>query len=442
MNGLVTDARTRKNNNLNIKSPLIKSFLGLGALRILSIPLGLLTSVILARGLGTEGFGQYSFVMSLIAIIALPVAGGVPQLFTREVAGYLHNKQWGLYRGVLRAGHMWVVVSSLVILGGYFFVSNITHWLPADDKWQLLGIAVLMIPFLGLGAVRDGSIKGLGKPVYAELPGQFLQPVLLIASYFVLLKLDILTTQTVIWGQVLVACLVFLCASALFYRLQSSHRRQQPPEYQAAQWGRALLPFTLLALVGTLNAQIGIIVLGFLGTDEQVAAMRVADRGAQFVALSLTLVNLVIAPHIVRAYRSKNKEQLQTLARQSARGSFAIALPIGLVLLFAGKPLLGWVFGKEYASSAYYPMAILVVGQLINVFFGSVGYLLSMSGYEKDTLRGHGSSVTLNVILSFILIPLLGAEGAALSASLSIFSWNFVLSFFVLKRLGIKPSCI
>ena len=426
---------------MNIKHPLIKSFFGLGALRMLSIPLGLLTSVILARGLGTDGFGQYSFVMSLIAIVVLPVSGGVPQLFTREVATYIHDKQWGFYRGALRAGHIWVMVSSLTILGGYFFVSSITNWLPENDKWKLLGVAVLMIPFLGLGAVRDGAIKGLGMPVYAELPGQFLQPVLLIASYFILLDLDILSTQTVMWSQVMVACLVFFVASALFYLLQPSDRKQQPAEYQPTEWGKALFPFTMLALVGTFNAQIGIIILGLLGSDEQVAAMRVADRGAQFVVLSLTLVNLVIAPHIVRAYRSKNKEQLQTLARQAARGSFAIALPIGLVLLFAGKPLLGWVFGEEYVS-AYYPMAILVMGQLINVFFGSVGYLLSMSGYERDTLKGLIVAVLVNVFLCAALVPAYEAIGAAIGVMISVVIWNVLLFMLVLKRLSIFSSVL
>ncbi len=41
------------------------------------------------------------------------------------------------------------------------------------------------------------------------------------------------------------------------------------------------------------------------------------------------------------------------------------------------------VFGKDYVSISYLPLVIIVVGQLVNVFFGTVGHLLSVSGNEK-----------------------------------------------------------
>lgn len=417
------------------KNPLVKSFFGLGALRLLSIPMGLVTSIILARGLGTEAFGQYAFVMSLIAILVLPVSGGLPQLLTREVAAYLHHKNWALYRGVLRAAHLWVLLASFSIIGIYFFISNATNLLPDENKWQLLSIAIFTLPFLGLGAVRDGAIKGLGKPIYSEIPGQLIQSILIIAAYLILTSLNLLNAKMAIFSQALIAGIVFLIATWIFHWLQPKERKVETPKYELKTWAPALLPFTLLALIGTFNAQIGIVILGFLGSDEQVAAMRVADRGAAFVALSLTLVNIIIAPHIVRAFQSKDKEGLQKLAKQSARGSFLIALPIGLVLLFGGKYLIELVFGADYAVIAYYPMAILVVGQLINVFFGSVGYLLSMSGYANDTLKGQFIAVVVNIVLCSFLVPLYGAVGAAIGVSIIV--WNIVLSYLVYIRLNI-----
>lgn len=427
---------------MKLNHPLVKSFFGLGALRLASIPLGLVSSVILARALGTEAFGQYAFVMSLIAIISLPVSAGMPPLLTREIAAYLHEKDWSLYRGVLRAAHLWVLLSSTVIVSMYFFISTGTNLLPEDNKWKLLAISIFMVPFVGLAAVRNGAVKGLGKPIYSELPGQLISPILLIVIYAVLANLGALSAESAVLSQVLIAGIIFVIASWIFRWLQPVDRKSQEPEYEIKAWGFALLPFTLLALVGTFNAQIGIVILGFSGSDEQIAAMRVADRGASFVALSLVLVNIVIAPHIVRAYRSKNREQLQALAKKSARGSFLIALPIGLVLLFGGEFLIKLVYGGDYAEISYYPLAILVIGKLVSVFFGSVGYLLSMSGYVNDTLKGNVIAVLINIILCILLVPIYGAIGAAIGATIGVIVWNVILSFLVYKRLGVYSFAV
>src|SRR5690606_31133606 len=167
--------------------------------------------------------------------------------------------------------------------------------------------------------------------------------------------------------------------------------------------------------------------LGFFSTDEQVAAMRVAERGGQFVVMSLTLVNMVIAPYIVRAHRDGDKVLLQNLARKSARGSFLLALPVAGFLIIGGEPLIRIAFGAEYAAISYWPVVIIVVGQLFNIFFGSVGYFLSMSGYERKTLKGQALAVVINLLLCTVLVPIYGAVGAAVSVAIGVISWNAIL---------------
>ncbi|MBA6412294.1 flippase [Parahaliea sp. F7430] len=420
-----------------IKSSLVKSFFGLGAVRLLSIPLSLMTSVILARELGPESFGQYSFIMSLVAIIVLPVSAGLPQLLTREIAAYLNQKNWALYRGVLHTAHLWVLISSLAIIGLYFLINTTTSVIPEENKWKLLSIAIFMILFQGLGAIRDGAIKGLGKPIFSETPSQLIQPILVIITYFILSSLNLLNVKTAIMSQVLIAGVVFLIASWIFYCLQPLEKKFSSAKYKLKAWVPALIPFTLLALVGTFNSQIGIVVLGLLSSDDQIAALRIADRGATFVALSLSLVNIIIAPHIVRSFQSKDRNGLQRLAKQSARGAFCIALPICFILILAGERLIDIVFGADYAPMSYYPMIILALAQLINVFFGSVGYLLSMSGYANDALKGHIIGLLSNIILCGLLIPQYGALGAAIGISVSVLIWNCVLSYLVYIRLNV-----
>lgn len=425
---------------LSLKSKLLKSFMGVGAMKLLSIPVGLATSIILARTLGPEGFGQYAFVMALIPLLALPVNGGLAQLLTREVAGFSHSKNWSFYRGALRAAHGWVLSIAALVLISYGTFGVWLGWAPTEGKWSLLPIAILMIPLLGLAAVRVGTIKGLGLPAFAEIPGSLIQPPVILLLYGILAWQGILNAQAAITAQVAGAALVFLLASWMFFRVQPADAKDYEPKYQLNHWKSALLPFSMIALVSAFNAQIGIIVLGVLSTDEQVAAMRIAERGGQFVVMSLTLVNMVIAPYIVRAHRDRDKVLLQNLAKKSARGSFLLALPVAAALVLGGEPLIRVAFGAGYSDIAYWPVVIIAVGQLFNVFFGSVGNFLSMGGYERETLKGQILAVVVNVALCIALIPFFGAIGAAVGVAMGIISWNSILFAMVKRRICISSS--
>ncbi|MDG2047666.1 MAG: oligosaccharide flippase family protein [Halioglobus sp.] len=407
---------------------------------LLSMPVGLLTSILLARNLGPAAFGQYAFVLSLLALLALPVAGGLPQLLTREVAKFSHDGKWALYRGAVRAAHGWVLLMAALVLIGFWLAGPVGGLIPQTGKWALLGIVVLLVPLQGLNAVRNGTIKGLGFPALAELPTQAIQPILLLASVAALAALDILTAANALWAQVGVAILAFVVASVLFYRIRPKSARGHIPQSDNRNWLFALLPLTLVGLVGTLNAQVATVLLGTLGTDEAVAGLRVAERGAQLVLLSLTLVNMVISPHIVKSYHDNDLQRIQKLSRRSARGAISIGAPIGLVLLVFGKPLIGVVFGEEYIQMAYLPMMALVCGYLFHLLAGSSAILLIMCGYEKLTLFCQLTGLVVMVALSLILIPLFQALGAALAVTVGIVVYTVLQALSVTQCLKIRPG--
>ncbi len=182
--------------------------------------------------------------------------------------------------------------------------------------------------------------------------------------------------------------------------------------------------------------------LGLLGNDESVAALRVAERGAQFVALSLALVNIVISPYILVSNTKGNTRRLQKLARQSARGAFLLALPVGLLLIILGKPIIRLAFGADYADIAYLPMVVLVFGQLFNVAVGSVGMILSMSGHERMSLTGQLAGLVATLVLAIILVPKYQQLGAALAATVGLVVWNLVMAVAVFRRVKIRAGII
>lgn len=425
-----------------LRAQLVRGATGVGFLKFLSIPLSLGASVLLARALGPEGFGKYAFVMSVMTLLSLPIDQGMRQLITREVASYHHNGNWPLFRGLLRWAHKWVMLGFLLICGtlGAFFLYNAT-W-EANDRWTMLLVGLVLLPFLSLNGLRGATLRGLGYVIYAQLPEFLVRPGFHLVIAAIFLGFGILNPATALMSQVVAAACAFLIGAYLLRQRKPKLLKSAVPAYRNRVWARAWFPFTLLMAASLLNNQIGILLLGWLGTDSQVAALRVADRGAHLVAISLSIVNLVIAPQITRAYQEENKSRLQKLSTQSARAAFAVSLPIAVPLIFLGSPIVGMVFGVEYVEIAVVPLAILAAAQLINVAFGSVGMFLTMSGFERDTLLGQVTALALNVLAAIVLIPRFGAEGAACASAIGLITWNIVLAIKFMQRLGLRPSAL
>jgi O-antigen/teichoic acid export membrane protein len=427
---------------LSLKRQLIKSFMGVGAMRFMAIPIGLATTVLLARLLGPEQFGQYAFIMAVVPLLALPITGGMQTLLTREIASYSQAGNWALYKGALNAAHGWAIGGSISIAIAYATFAYGLAVIPTSGKWALMPIALLMLPFLGLNAARNGVIKGLGMPVAAELPGTLIQPLMVLGALSGFAFFIGLNIYVAIWMYIASVAAAFLIATMIFFRVRPTEALSVQAEYDFRTWRSALAPFILLSLIGTFNAQLGILALGLFSSDDQVAALRVAERAAQFVSLSLVMVNLVISPHIVKAFKSNDIRLLQQLSRLTARGALAVALPIGLLMIIFGDWLIKILFGQEYSELSYLPLVILVIGQIFNVFFGSVGFLLAMTGNEKQSFKGQVFAVLVSIILCWALIPTMGAVGGAVAVSSSIIVWNVILGYLVYRKVGIRPSAL
>ena len=422
-----------------VKAQLVRGAAGVGILKLMSLPLGIVTSVILARVLGPEGYGQYAFIVSAISILSLPFGSGLGQLISREVAKYHHAGEWKLFKGLIRRVNQWSFVGSILIALTVAGIALSQTNYQINDRWTLFLVAVFQIPLLGLIAVRSSMLRGLRRVFYAQLPELLIQPGLhLMIIGFLIISGFLNTVSTLLALEAATFC-AFLLGSWLVKFYYPKEARSVRPDYRHGEWWAALLPMTLLAAVGTFNGQIGILLLGWLGSDEDVAALRLATSGAGLVVLSQTIINLVIGPYITRAWRDNDKVQLQRLSRQSARAALLFSLPIAFPLIFMGEEFVGFIYGDVYVDSVPLPLTILCIGQLVNVGVGSVGMFLTMTGFEKDTLKGHMVALIVNVTAAIFLIPILGANGAALAVALGLVTWNVLLAVRLFQRVGIRP---
>lgn len=416
---------------------LLKLFMSTTSLNLFARGLTLISGIIYARFLGPEQYGLYGYVMSILALLALPIIAGLPSLIVREIANFQLEEKWQYLAGIICWSRRYVLIISFIMVT----ISDIAIYYNffSEPVASLLVLALFILPFAGLLAQQGAVLNGFRKPILAQIPGQILAPLITLGllSFLILNKTE-LTGKVLVKISIIASSLAFILSAWYLNKIIKQESKITKPSFLIKKWHLSLTPFTVMVIIGTLNTELSSIFLGWLDTTESVAFFKVAVQGVTLIALGLNSINSIIMPQIARFYRQGDLKQTQKLLTKSVRLSALVSLPIILMLIIFGQFAIEILFGKEYLS-AYPLMVILCTGQIVNVLMGSVGLVLNMTNNEKYSLRSLLITLFISVILLFVLIPQYSAIGAAISMSIGLLIWNVLMAIDVYKLTRLKP---
>ena len=428
----------------NLPRPLAQRALASLALRVIAAFLSLVTSVALARVLGVKGFGTYSYTLTLVGLLSVPLTLGLPQLLVREVAAYDARGQWGTLGGLLRRANQVVLAASLLLVMVAIALSSLFAERLEPSAHSTFIVAVVMLPLMALAAMRMATLQGLGYVVLRQLPEGVYRPLLFLLFFVpssLVLERGQVTPAHAMGIQLVAAGLAFVIGAWLLHRRLPAQIREASLSYEHRTWAKGALPLLLLGGVQFSNEQLGLLMLGAMEGAEATGLYRVATRVAECIPLVLLAANAVLAPMVSRLYAQDDLARLQQLVTGAARAVLSCTVPMALALMVLAPWLLRTVFGEEFAPAAT-ALSILSIGQLFNAGMGSVGLLLIMTGHAGDTLKGMGLGAVLHVVLNALLIPRFGIDGAASATAISLITWNILLAVWVYKRLGLHTTAL
>lgn len=417
--------------------------MGLGVLKVGTLPLTILLSIVLARVLGPEDYGRYAFALSLATVLAIPAGQGVVALVLRETAQAALAGDFSLMAGVRkRAHHFLILFTALVWSAGLVYSFLILDEAQTAER-QSLYVAILLFPVLSLIAIQAGVLQGLHHAFASQIGQLALRPgIALFLVFLALLLVPAFSLQMAYVTQIM-AALLALAGSFLIYRyLAPTELSNVVPRYEDRKWRSAILPFALIAFANTFTAEIGILILGAYGNEVNAGALRVATSGAQLLSFPLFINNMILSPQAAQMFKAGQIEALALRSRKFARLTFLVSAFAGVPLILFATPILAVTFGPEYVSVATRPLQILALGHLVNVSVGPAGMLLSMSGHEEFALRGQVITLLVVVILAIILAPLYGATGAAIAVASGTIVGRFVLVRLCIRILKFRPTVI
>jgi len=423
----------------SVRAEIAQGAAGSLALKVVGLGLKLVTGVLLARLLGAEGLGTYAFALAVVGLLQIPTQLGLPQLVTREVAALRERGQWGLLRGLLTRANQGVGLLGILMAVAAFVVAWV--FLREGDSPRLAAfwVALPLLPIVALSSLRQATLLGLRHVVHGQIPESLVQPgtlALALGGGYLILGAGFLTPTGAVWLNVGAALIAFATGAWFLVRRLPAEVRTHEPEYRSRTWLQEGLPFMMLAGLAMVNDRLALVMLGVFRTDAEVGVYQVCLLAAWPVAFGLQAAGATVAPHLARLWVRRDLPAMQRVVTGAARISLAVAVPLGLVLLLFGGLLLAMLFGEEFRSGRT-ALAIVVLGQLLNAGFGSVGLILNMTGHTGLAVRGFLAAVAANVVLNLVLIPRMGIEGAALGALLAFVVWNTILFLYVRREVGV-----
>ncbi|MFP4517583.1 MAG: flippase [Desulfovibrionales bacterium] len=396
--------------------------------------LSFVLNLVLARMLGADGAGLYFLSLTVITIVAMLSKVGLDNTFVRFTAGNAIKGDWGAVKGLYRKGMLLTAAVSLVLTIILFALSPwLAHSVFKDPRlaeplrWMSLAVAPFALVFLqsqaltGLKKIKEG----------VALSGGILQGLTLL-GVLILVPLFAVTGAVVAYA---LASFVTLGIGIWLWKRSTPDLKGVEGSFPTNRMLASSIPLFWVAVLNMTLQWSSNLMLGIWSTSADVGLYAVANRTSGLVSFILMSVNAISAPKFSEMYSQGDMEGLGRLARSTAKLMALFASPIVLACVLIPDLVMS-IFGAEFTKGGPV-LAILGVGQFVNVITGSVGYLLVMTGQERVWRNLMAVSAAMCLALNGLLIPQFGVVGAAVAMASSLSLLMFLAVYMVWRSLGI-----
>ncbi len=406
--------------------------------QIFSVGFNYTTQILLARWMGVTEYGIYDYAIAWGISLAFLAGLGLPTAVLRFIPEYTIKQDWAHLRGIIWGSWLQTLIASLVTAScGTILLLWLNTYRDLEYIVPLI-LGICSVPLLALTALQKEIVRAVQQIVMAYAPSLIIYPLVLLGVAFFWQSQQRLTSTSAIALSMLSLFLILIVQLEFFRRALSADIRQVHPAYAFRQWWKVSLPMMFIAGSSMILNQTDTLMIGTMLGAKEVGIYSAALKTAAWVNFILIAVNAISAPMFASLYAEGDRVALQRLVSAIARWMFWPALAVSLGLIVFASPVLN-LFGSEFIA-AKGALSVLILGQLVNVGAGSVGYLLMMTGHQNQCALVMGFSALVNVVLNIVGIHWLGIMGAALATAFSMALWNIWLHTLVVKHLNIYPS--
>jgi O-antigen/teichoic acid export membrane protein len=360
--------------------------------------------------------GEYFLMLTIINLLGLAAMVGLDMGVVRYVALYAGEGRMGLARKTLKAGLMFGMPVSLIFAAALFISAQ-----PVSDQFlegsvdAVTGLRIfsMAIPFLVAARLFNATTQGMHKMKYQVLSRDIGEQIAKI-GYSVVMLLMGGGLIGVVWANVAstgtAVALAFVFALIVLAGPKGSNDEGAKPAAAVLKYS---FPLAFANIVVALLLMVDTLMLGYLGSSEDVGFYGVALKISVVGAKIITAFVIVFSPIIADLWNRGSKVELKELYITVSRWIFMLSVPIFLVLTLFSDSLMR-IFGANFIVGSG-ALVLLAIGQLLYASTGAAGLMVLMSGHSRLELLNVTVTLAVNVTLCFLLIPRYGIIGAAIA---------------------------
>jgi O-antigen/teichoic acid export membrane protein len=404
---------------------------------VVAASLNLVLPIIITRSMTKEDAGLFFQATAVFAILLnIGTAGadtGVLRFLPRALA--LHRRldlRRYLVLAIAPAVVFTVLLSGALILVSGWLSGLVTHDAASADSFQDSVIVIaLWVPVGVTYAIVMSASRGLGsvRPlVFVEKIGRnsletACAGIAAAASASVAV---IVCAWVAPYAAMLVVVAVWVARRLHRVRNREGGPGEPPTDWRTlgSDFWRFSAPRALSRAFTIALQRFDILVVGALRGPADAAVYAVATRFLILGLMFVQAIQQVMSPKISECLTLGEYERAETIYRATTAWLTLVSWPIYLMaMLYA--PLLLSIFGEGYDQGSV-AVAILCAAMLVATACGPVDSMLLMGGRSMLSLINTGLALLVNVVLDLLIVPELGATGAALGWAVGIWLKNLL----------------
>lgn len=397
--------------------------------RIASMLITFLTTWFISNKYGESNFGRFSLALTILQIIFLFFALGLPNAFLAFTGGFKDAKQKKGF--LIKNTKIVLIISTFPVLLVYFGADIIANYIFEKESLYLyLKIVAFAVPFMILHEIICYYFISINRHLIYGLLLFIIPNALFLLFLMISHHYNMPEHYTFLDYVITIVITVIIGFSIAFYK----EKEFELPKLTSKEILRKSLPM----MVGTMFLMLlnwsDILMLGKMESEENIGIYNAAFKIGYLALFFIGSMNVVVMPKISELFHQNDFIEMKKIINRATQVVIILTVPFVSIIVFFSKEILG-LYGDGFIKGSTC-LILIALGALFNAMTGNVDQILNMTNNHKIVRNIFFLGFVLNVILNLFLIPKFGIEGAAMSSFIINVFVNLIFVIIIKKKMG------
>lgn len=365
----------------------------------------LITLPYITRVLGTVGNGKVAFATSVISYFTMFAQLGIPTYGVRVCAQCRDNKE-----RLTQTVQELLIINLISVFIAYFFliISMLTiNKFQEEPVLLIINSISILLNMLGM----EWLYQALEQYQYITIRNIVFKILSVILMFLLVHNPD----DYIIYGMLTVISSSGSYIMNFYNSRKILEKKMYCGQYDIKRHIKPIVTFFALSVAVSVYTSMDTVMLGFIADDEQVAFYSLSTKIKLVLASTISALGPVLLPRITYCLSHHQEERFHAYIEKSMHFVLLLSIPVTIYFIALAPEAIDILGGSEY-DPAVTCMRIITLA-VVPLGIGNIAcsQILTPLGKEKLTMYSTIYGAVINFVSNMILIPFMGAAGAALA---------------------------